>query len=134
MTALIKDYPNEDNVESVETEQLIVSRFELPSNGKCFSRTLFVAQLKQDQPEVIAHATYSAAFNYMDWLEVNERNRRQGYATEFRRAIVHMIGCQPNTYAATEAGTAFIDSLGIYGPDGKPIERRSLDDGIRFKA
>ncbi|MEM6734253.1 MAG: hypothetical protein AAF658_22000 [Myxococcota bacterium] len=108
----IRDYPNEEGVESVETERLVVSRYPLPDNGVCDGRDLFVARLKCDRPEVIAHMTYWVGMNYVDWLEVNERERRNGYAIEFRAAIVHMLGEEPNTFGATEAGCRFLQAIG----------------------
>ena len=97
--------------QAVETERLIVSRHDLPATNACRARTLVGANWKdRGQPEVIAHITYDWGINCIDWLEVNDRFRRQGIATEFKKAVAQMVGFEPDSYAATEAGRMFLKS------------------------
>ena len=105
----------EEQGEFFETERLRVDVFVLPGEALGqFDGLLFAARRRDiDQPEVIAHATYSVAMNYLDWLEVNTRWRRLGIATEFRRAIVRYLGREPHSCGASDDGVAFRQSLGL---------------------
>jgi hypothetical protein len=79
-------------VQFTQTPRLIVTSIDLPAAGNTPARTAYVARKADGSPEVIAHATVDVGANRLDWLEVNERERRQGYGTEFRDAVVSMHG------------------------------------------
>lgn len=70
-----------------KTERLLVSHSRVPATELCYERDLFVARwLHEDQPEVIAHATVwvgSITGNTLEWIEVNQRDRRRGIGREF---------------------------------------------------
>lgn len=100
------------------TERLQITQHKLPKTNSCGRRSLFVCRyLNEDQPEVIAHATVwqdvpSLGGTWLDWLEVNSRNRRQGVGREFRRGIVEMVGSLISSDASPD-GTAFRKAIGI---------------------
>lgn len=48
---------------------------------------------------------------YVEWVEVREQDRRQGYATEILRAIEKHLDTELVMDGASDAGDAFVESF-----------------------
>lgn len=49
--------------------------------------------------------------DYVEWIEVSDDLRRQGFGTELFRAVEKYYGTELVAEGATEAGEAFVDAL-----------------------
>lgn len=120
-----EDHDDDPPLPTIRTERFLIHKVEVmrPEELGGLPRSMFTAWTHSDDiPRPLCLVVVNQCFaNYVEWIHVDEENRRTGIATEVLRAIELEIG-GVTMDGATEAGTAFVDAYERLFPFNETIE------------
>lgn len=94
-----------------DTKRLKIFQSYLTPYGKRFLRTLYVAfRMDEDRPMPCATCLVGSR-GFVDWIEVTSEYRRQGFGTEFLRAIKEHHFRQLFIEDGSDSGAGFVEAV-----------------------
>lgn len=102
---------DDDSATVFVTERLTVSHVHCERNEEIghLGRDVYIAFHRfEDLPRPLVIVTLCG--NYVEWIEVSEGERRQGYGREMVDGLEKHVGCLEMT-GVTDEGEAFVDAV-----------------------